>query len=110
MRLRYTLQVVFTERIRPFRRMKRDYSLFNEDYHIAFENEYIQEAFENLLLFVCKKCHNKPFSSFESLTEHMRRIHDLYSCDLCVDNLKVCRFVSSCVVKLVFDSIRIRCN
>lgn len=81
--------VVFTERIRPFRRMKRDYSLFNDKYHIAFENEYIQEAFENLLLFVCKKCHNKPFSTFENLTEHMRRIHDLYSCDLCVDNLKI---------------------
>lgn len=81
--------VVFTERIRPFKRMKKDYSSFNQEYRIAFENDYIQEAFENLLLYVCKKCHNKPFSSFDSLTEHMRRIHDLYSCDLCVDNLKI---------------------
>lgn len=82
------LQVVFTERIRPFRRIRREYNLYNGKYHISFENSYVQEAFDSLLQHICRKC-QKIFHTYEGLDDHMRKAHDHYYCDLCVKHLKV---------------------
>lgn len=46
--------------------------------------------YDDLLAYVCVKCAKEPvLNSFEALNEHMRKLHDLFCCDLCADNLKV---------------------
>lgn len=76
--------------MRPFRRLNKTYTLYDKKYHIAFENGYIKEVFESLLHYVCQKCQRvRVFGTFDLLNEHMKRVHDLYCCDLCADNLKV---------------------
>ncbi|XP_046404437.1 E3 ubiquitin-protein ligase ZNF598 [Ischnura elegans] len=82
--------VIFTEEVRPFRSIKDKPYLMDKKYKICFENADIQKAFNKLLLHVCNRCHTKPsFRTFSSLHDHMKREHELFYCNLCVDNLKI---------------------
>lgn len=82
--------VIFTEEVRPFRTIKDLSYLLDKKYKICFDNADIQRAFNTLLLHACNRCHGKPsFRTFQSLSDHMRREHELFYCDLCVDNLKI---------------------
>ncbi|KAG8224850.1 hypothetical protein J437_LFUL005453 [Ladona fulva] len=82
--------VIFTEKVRPFRSIKGLSYLVDKKYKICFENTDIQRAFNVLLLHVCNQCHGKPsFRTFQNLSDHMRREHELFYCELCVDNLKI---------------------
>lgn len=45
----------------------------------------------------CNKCHKIPaFRNFNQLKEHMRKEHELYYCDLCVDNLRIFTWERKC--------------
>lgn len=82
-------KVVFTREIKPFRSLTGT-NLLDTRYDIYFISLYIQEKFTKLLVNTCSICKEKPiFSSFSSLKDHMRQHHELYYCDLCVENLKV---------------------
>ncbi len=60
---------------------------------IHFENLFIQDVFEKLLVHVCPICLLKPtFSSLQILKDHLRKEHEMFFCDLCVENLKVIFF------------------
>ncbi|XP_071444405.1 E3 ubiquitin-protein ligase ZNF598 [Hetaerina americana] len=82
--------VIFTEEVRPFRAIKDLSYTMDRKYKICFDNMNVQKAFNKLLLHLCNRCHSKPsFRTFQSLSDHMRREHELFYCDLCVDNLKI---------------------
>lgn len=62
----------------------------DKKFQIIFESSEIQKAYNALLAHVCPKCPERhAFQNFALLRDHMRREHELYYCDLCIDNLKV---------------------
>lgn len=82
-------KVVFTREQKPFRHLRKG-PLVDERYNIFFENLEIQERFTELLAHSCSICPERQvLSSFTSLNDHMRRKHDRFFCELCVDNLKI---------------------
>lgn len=85
-----SFQVVFTEKVQQFKNLSTKYALVEEEYKIAFDNAYIQNAYKFLFINVCKKCCNHPiFDDFDELQNHMQHKHKLYCCKLCVKDLKV---------------------
>ncbi|CAG0897715.1 unnamed protein product [Cyprideis torosa] len=65
---------------------------FPEDvlHGIVYTDEGIQQEVRRLLQHVCRRCDtSQTFSDFQSFREHIRKKHELYYCDLCVDNLKI---------------------
>ena len=57
---------------------------------IHFENASLQDVFEQLLVHICYTCPLKPtFQNLQILKDHLRKEHELFFCDLCVENLKV---------------------
>ena len=86
------LQVIFVKSSKKFEEIDTRHFLVNRQVQVHFENETIQEAFNDLLEHRCPLCSGrKPFRSFPNLKDHMRKDHNLYYCDLCVGNLKVRR-------------------
>jgi hypothetical protein len=76
------------DEVRPFRSLRE--RSWEHKYKIGFANEKLEAAYRRLLLHSCKLCHGRPeFKTFAALKDHMRRVHELFYCDLCVDNLKV---------------------
>ena len=80
-------------------------------YKICFEDEAVQHSYKVLLEHTCPICdekssydenhgaserkhmkYPKTFGSFKQLDTHVRREHELFYCDLCVDHLKVIIF------------------
>lgn len=59
-------------------------------YRICFENDKVQEAYELRLQHGCPLCQERePFRNFKQLQQHIKRDHDMYYCELCVDNLTI---------------------
>jgi hypothetical protein len=57
---------------------------------IHFESASLQDVFEKLLVHICYSCPLKPtFQNLQILKDHLRKEHELFFCDLCVENLKV---------------------
>lgn len=80
--------MVFAEEVRPFK--KQQLKTFDRKYKIAFLNPSVEEAFRKLLDHTCKVCADVPeYRTFNALKDHMRREHEQFYCDLCVENLKV---------------------
>ena len=62
----------------------------DKKFKICFDNADIQTAYSRLLEHVCNTCQGRPaFRTFQNLKDHVRKEHELYYCELCVDNLKV---------------------
>jgi hypothetical protein len=79
---------VFAEEVQPFKKL-RDQG-WDRKYKIGFCNSVVEAAFKKLLQHSCRVCTGKTeFRTFGALKDHMRREHELFYCDLCVDNLKV---------------------
>ncbi|KAF4529921.1 hypothetical protein B566_EDAN018058 [Ephemera danica] len=88
-------KVIFADQVRPFRNLRE--KSWERKYKIGFANEAVEAAFRRLLLHSCKVCQNRPeFKTFAALKDHMRREHELFYCDLCVDNLKIFAFERRC--------------
>ena len=78
-------------------------------YKICFEDESVQHSYKVLLQHTCPICNEKSsdvkeseikegnpskhgpiiFATFKQLDTHVRREHEMFYCDLCVDHLKV---------------------
>lgn len=75
---------------------------FVEDrkFGIIFTTTSIQKAYYQLLEHNCEICERcPPFRNFNQLKEHMRREHELYYCDLCVDNLHIFTWERKCYTR-----------
>lgn len=68
--------------------------LFERQFKIGFSNEAIKQAYDKLLDNCCYICGDKTsqFRKFGMLSDHMRKVHEKYYCDLCVKHLKVTEF------------------
>ncbi|XP_054283909.1 E3 ubiquitin-protein ligase ZNF598-like [Macrosteles quadrilineatus] len=86
-------RVIFTRSVRPFKQLERSLSLrtaVDRKFQIVFESPDIQAAYDALLAHVCPKCPTRhAFQTFNHLRDHVRKEHELFYCDLCVDNLKI---------------------
>uniref|UniRef100_A0A915J1A7 RING-type E3 ubiquitin transferase n=1 Tax=Romanomermis culicivorax TaxID=13658 RepID=A0A915J1A7_ROMCU len=59
-------------------------------YGICFETVEARDSVFDILAHVCRICHEElEFQSFEELARHMRRVHELFHCELCVEFLKL---------------------
>ncbi|CAK1547077.1 unnamed protein product [Leptosia nina] len=86
-------KVVFTETIKPYKELRNKVftdRLFERQFKIGFCSEEIKRAYEILLENQCKLCDNiPPFRTFNMLSDHMRKVHERYFCDLCVKHLRI---------------------
>ncbi|XP_076366144.1 E3 ubiquitin-protein ligase ZNF598 isoform X2 [Tachypleus tridentatus] len=72
----------------------------DQKYKIMFEDKSVQSDYEKLLQHVCSVCHTKPtFRNFSLLKDHMRRYHELFFCDLCVEHLRIFSFERKCYTR-----------
>lgn len=59
-------------------------------YGLYFESLKLQEAYASLRENKCTRCPERPtFRAFKQLSDHVRKTHDLFYCDICRDNLKL---------------------
>ena len=73
-------------------------------FRVCFENSDVEKSFQQLLEHVCQLClaenldpdrdPDKPlkechYKTFKSLEHHVKRNHELFFCELCVEHLKV---------------------
>lgn len=86
-------RVVFTDSIQPYKELRNRVftdRLFERQFKIGFCSEEIKQAYERLLENRCKICDKTPpFRTFTMLSDHMRKVHERYFCDLCVKHLKI---------------------
>ncbi|XP_067630809.1 E3 ubiquitin-protein ligase ZNF598 isoform X2 [Eurosta solidaginis] len=91
-------KVIFTCDKLPYRELetKNRSGYYSKKFKIGFYSSIIQQAFFNLLDHPCPKCNVPPFRRFTDLEYHVRKEHDLYYCDLCVEHLKIFTFERRC--------------
>ncbi|XP_065367355.1 E3 ubiquitin-protein ligase ZNF598 [Calliphora vicina] len=91
-------KVIFTYNKLSYRELEaRNRSeYYSKKYKIGFYTSEIQQKFFELLDHPCPKCHCPPYRTFQGLRNHVRKEHDLYFCDLCVENLKIFTFERRC--------------
>ncbi|KAL0278291.1 UNVERIFIED_CONTAM: hypothetical protein PYX00_000148 [Menopon gallinae] len=82
-------KVIFSYSLKPFSEIVNSASYEDKKYKIHFQNKKIQDAFYKLLEHSCSICQNRQFKTFQHLYDHMRREHELYYCDLCVEHLRI---------------------
>nr|SVE74966.1 EOG090X01BP [Daphnia dolichocephala] len=86
----YIFQVVFVKKVKPYQLLMLNLYPMDKITRIHFENSCLQETFEKLLVHVCYTCPLKPtFTTLQILKDHLRKEHELFFCDLCIDNLKI---------------------
>ncbi|KAM3964417.1 LOW QUALITY PROTEIN: E3 ubiquitin-protein ligase ZNF598 [Aphomia sociella] len=87
------LKVVFTATIEPYKELHyRTFTerLFERQFKIGFCSQDIKNAYDMLLENRCKHCDKlPPFRTFSMLSDHMRKVHERYFCDLCVKHLRI---------------------
>ncbi|XP_045130034.1 E3 ubiquitin-protein ligase ZNF598-like [Portunus trituberculatus] len=83
-------KVVFTREVIPFVSIQTRNMHYERRYAIFFENEGVMRAYDFLLEHRCKACDDMPvFRNFTQLKDHMRKYHERFYCELCVDHLKI---------------------
>lgn len=77
--------------------------MLDRKFGIYFTSPNTQKAYYRLLEHNCPICPESerkwPFKTFHQLKDHMRREHELFYCDLCVDNLKIFSFERRCYTR-----------
>lgn len=65
-------------------------SLFDKKHGIIYESQQIKKKVKELLEHKCSVCSEgqSSFQFFSQLRSHMKKVHQLYYCDLCVDHLR----------------------
>ncbi|KAF5290869.1 hypothetical protein FQR65_LT11508 [Abscondita terminalis] len=99
-------RVIFTKEVEPYHSLKPKVERLNlqdRKYGLYFHSQSIQNRYFRLLeheCFICKRngC-STFFKTFKQLKDHMRRIHELLYCELCVNNLKIFTFERRCYTR-----------
>ena len=101
--------MIFTTSRQRFEDIQNNIYIMDRKYKICFEDESVQQSYKELLQHTCPICNentydgkeseikegntskHRPivFSTFKQLDTHVRREHEMFYCDLCVDHLKV---------------------
>ncbi|KAF6200717.1 hypothetical protein GE061_005161 [Apolygus lucorum] len=80
--------VIFLKKIKPYESLKDGSFTLDNKYKISFFSAAEKSAYDDLLAHLCPEC-GKVSPNFGHLRDHVRRVHLLTYCDLCVDNLKI---------------------
>nr|CAH7752065.1 unnamed protein product [Callosobruchus chinensis] len=100
-------KVIFTRKVEPFAsvfpRLEKS-NLQDRKFGLYFRTIDIQRAYYKLLehrCHICDKYEDRkwPFKTFQQLKDHMRREHELFYCDICVENLKIFTFERRCYTR-----------
>ncbi|KAJ8977097.1 hypothetical protein NQ317_003651 [Molorchus minor] len=99
-------KVIFTKKIEPFAilfpRFERS-NLQDRKFGLYFCTSEIQKVYYKLLEHRCQICEESerkwPFKTFQQLKDHMRREHELFYCDICVENLRIFTFERRCYTR-----------
>lgn len=84
------VKVAFVECVKPFQQLSFNNYLMDKSTKIYFENQSIQEAFTKLLVHPCQVCSTNPiFPNLQTLKDHLRKEHEHFFCELCVEHLKI---------------------
>lgn len=99
----FSPQVVFTHEVTAFADIKTRNMTYERRYAIFFENDEVMGAYDLLLEHACQTCEEHPtFRTFVQLKDHMRKKHERFYCELCVENLKVLGVVAVRVLFIRF--------
>nr|SVE83509.1 EOG090X01BP [Daphnia pulex] len=83
-------KVYFVKKAKPYQLLASNLYPMDKITKIHFESAYLQDVFEKLLVHICYSCPLKPtFQNLQILKDHLRKEHELFFCDLCVENLKI---------------------
>uniref|UniRef100_A0A6A7FSE2 RING-type E3 ubiquitin transferase n=1 Tax=Hirondellea gigas TaxID=1518452 RepID=A0A6A7FSE2_9CRUS len=85
-------QVVFMtkERLMPYRNVSTRTLSYERRYSLYFENDQVMSAYDKLLHHPCPVCPGETlFGTFLQLKDHVQKHHQLYYCELCLENLKI---------------------
>uniref|UniRef100_T1IS92 RING-type E3 ubiquitin transferase n=1 Tax=Strigamia maritima TaxID=126957 RepID=T1IS92_STRMM len=83
-------EVYFSTTITDFEKCDFRTKKKNSQYGLIFESPHTERAFEKLLEHSCSLCEDKMFfPTFMRLKDHMKRVHDRFYCNICVDNIKI---------------------
>ncbi|CAO1321783.1 unnamed protein product [Diamesa hyperborea] len=84
-------KVIFTRNVLPYVTLDKQFrsGLYDKKFRICFEDLDIQKRFYRLLDNTCSVCDIRPFLEFDHLKDHVRKVHELFYCDICTDNLKI---------------------
>ncbi|KAL3877270.1 hypothetical protein ACJMK2_035002 [Sinanodonta woodiana] len=86
----YLPKVFFLSKREKYEDLPSRKYLIDRECNIHFENPKIEDRFLRLLEHSCHLCKDRhPERSLKALQAHMRKDHNLYYCDLCLDNLKI---------------------
>jgi hypothetical protein len=96
---------VFTKKRVPYEYFStRRFQIYDKKFGISFDSERIWEEFDWLLQFRCPICDAKRkevfFDTFMQMRQHVRKDHERFFCDLCVENLKVRQSIAGKSMKL----------
>lgn len=88
------MQVIFTRGKKGYRDVKDKLRMFImiPRYGVYVEDEDIKYDYESLLEHRCLIC-KTSFKDFRELRLHVQREHDLHSCDLCAEHIKVAKIL-----------------
>ncbi|KAJ8928356.1 hypothetical protein NQ314_019087 [Rhamnusium bicolor] len=99
-------KVIFTKKIEPFSILFPQFersNLQDRRFGVYFCISDIQKAYNKILEHRCQVCEETerkwPFKTFQQLKDHMRREHELFYCDICIDNLKIFTFERRCYTR-----------
>ncbi|GAB1600413.1 E3 ubiquitin-protein ligase ZNF598-like [Argonauta hians] len=85
-------EVVFTQRLAKYEDIpNKDKMLVNSEYKLLFQNSYVEKMFKDLIAHRCPCCPPEKAIDykFSMLVSHLKTVHKLYFCNLCVKNLKI---------------------
>ncbi|ESN97774.1 hypothetical protein HELRODRAFT_85163 [Helobdella robusta] len=82
--------VVFIKKKEKFEKIAVHSFCLSKDVMIFSESEEVKQKYQDLLKHKCKLCNKEEeFGSFTLLKNHMRDMHSLLSCQLCLEHLKL---------------------
>uniref|UniRef100_A0A336KX30 RING-type E3 ubiquitin transferase n=1 Tax=Culicoides sonorensis TaxID=179676 RepID=A0A336KX30_CULSO len=84
-------QVIMSPENKTYNELLPDIGKFeyNGFYKIYFVTAECQKKFADLLANRCTLCQDRFFTSFDALKMHIRKQHDLFFCDLCINHIKL---------------------
>ncbi|XP_037955269.1 E3 ubiquitin-protein ligase hel2-like isoform X2 [Teleopsis dalmanni] len=95
----YLHKVIYSAQKLPYRKLDGE-SWRNQKYikkwSIACRDADIHIKFLRLLKHQCPKCDIKPYANFYDLETHLNKIHQLYFCHICTQNLNQFSFERIC--------------
>ncbi|XP_071507806.1 E3 ubiquitin-protein ligase ZNF598-like [Diadema antillarum] len=84
-------KAIFTNKVHLFDGIISHKYPHDRKYGIFFASSWIQEEYRKILAHKCNICGLKTpaFATFKQLQDHMRKEHERFSCNLCVEHIKV---------------------